>query len=231
LGRFRNWCFQNRFSLREGLLKVNRFPIPGMASVKQQKLSEFANHISQYNTELAGFTVVDKLCFIKKNTVLSGVLDNDSHTREAFARLLEYAGRFNGSTADFLAATALHTDTDTYAPQIERVSLMTMHASKGLEFPVIFIVGCEESLIPHRQPDSEENDIREERRLFYVAMTRAMERLYLSRAQKRSLYGRQVDRSMSSFVADIEKQLKIDESPRLKNKNSVKPQPIQLKLF
>jgi len=62
-------------------------------------------------------------------------------------------------------------------------------------------------------------------------MTRAMERLYLSRAQKRSLYGRQVDRSMSSFVADIEKQLKIDESPRLKNKNPAKPQPVQLKLF
>jgi len=231
LDQFRNWCFQNRFSLQEGLLKVNRFPIPGMASAKQQRLSEFANHISQYHTELAGFSVVDKLRYIKKNTTLSGILDNDSRTRDAFARLLEYAGRFNGSTADFLAATALHTDTDTYAPQIERVSLMTMHASKGLEFPVIFIVGCEESLIPHRKPDSEENNIREERRLFYVAMTRAMERLYLSRAQKRRLHGRQVDRSLSPFVADIEEQLKIDESPRLKNKKHVIPQPVQLKLF
>ena len=60
---------------------------------------------------------------------------------------------------------------------------MTMHASKGLEFPIVFIAGCEESLIPHRSPDREDNDIQEERRLFYVAMTRAMERLYLTRAR------------------------------------------------
>ncbi len=76
-----------------------------------------------------------------------------------------------------------------------------------------------------------ENDIREERRLFYVAMTRAMERLFLTRAKKRRIHGRQFERDLSQFVADIENNLKIDESPRLKNGKIDKQRPLQLKLF
>jgi DNA helicase-2/ATP-dependent DNA helicase PcrA len=125
----------------------------------------------------------------------------------------------------------LHTDTDTYLAGAEKVSLMTMHASKGLEFPIVFIAGCEDALIPHRTPDREDNDIREERRLFYVAMTRAMQRLYLTRASKRRIHGRLFDRRMSPFVADIENQLKIDESPRFKDKKEDAQAPVQLELF
>jgi len=231
LDQFKNWCFQNRFSLQQGLIKVNRFPIPGMAAAKQQKLNDFSNHVSHCQGRLAGLSVADKLRFLHNHTNLSAVLNKDLPIQEAFARLLDYAGRFNGNTTDFLAATALHTDTDTYAPEIERVSLMTMHAAKGLEFPVVFIAGCEETLIPHRQPDREENDIREERRLFYVAMTRAMERLYLTHAKKRRVHGKLFDRNQSQFVDDIEMQLKIDESPRLKKKKSDRQHPVQLNLF
>jgi uncharacterized protein (TIGR00375 family) len=229
--QFKNWCFQNRLSLQAGLIKVNRFPIPGMASAKQQKLTDFSNYISRCRTELAGASVADKLRFLQKNTRLSGILIQDAGSQEAFTRLLDFAEQFDGGAADFLAAAALHTDTDAYAPEIERVSLMTMHASKGLEFPVVFIAGCEETLIPHRRPDREENDLPEERRLFYVAMTRAKERLYLTRAKKRRVHGRQLDRNLSQFVEDIEDQLKIDESPNLKQKKNDTPQPVQLKLF
>lgn len=229
--QFKNWCFQNRLSLEAGLIKVNRFPIPGMASAKQQKLTDFSDYISRCRTELSGASVVDKLEFLQKNTRLSGLLSQDARAQEAFTRLLDFAKHFDGSAVDFLAATALHTDTDAYAPEIERVSLMTMHASKGLEFPVVFIAGCEETLIPHRLPDREENDLPEERRLFYVAMTRAMERLYLTRAKKRRVHGRQLDRNLSQFVEDIENQLKIDESPNPKQKKNDPPLPIQLKLF
>jgi len=231
LDQFKNWCFQNRFSLQNGLIKVNRFPIPGMASAKQQILNDFANQINSCQTELAGWSVVHKLQYLQKNTKLSGRLSSDAHTQEAFAGLLDYAGRFNGNTMEFFASTALYTDTDTYAHDVERVSLMTMHAAKGLEFPVVFIAGCEQTLIPYRKPDSEENDIREERRLFYVAMTRAMERLFLTRAKKRRVHGRQFERDLSQFVADIENNLKIDESPRLKNGKIDKQRPLQLKLF
>jgi superfamily I DNA/RNA helicase len=231
LDQFKNWCFQNRFSLQRGLIKVNRFPVPGMAAAKQQQLSEFSNHISRCQSELAGLSVADKLHFLQKKTRLSAILNKDLHIQEAVDGLLDYAGRFNGNTAEFFAAAALHTDTDTYAPEIEKVSLMTMHAAKGLEFAVVFIAGCEETLIPHRKPDSEENDIDEERRLFYVAMTRAMERLYLTHAKKRRVHGKVFDRKPSQFVADIEMQLKIDESPRVKKKKSEGQHPVQLNLF
>jgi superfamily I DNA/RNA helicase len=108
---------------------------------------------------------------------------------------------------------------------------MTMHAAKGLEFPVVFIAGCEENLIPFRRDNNRQSDIQEERRLFYVAMTRAKDRLYLTRAKKRRLYGKLEDRVVSPFVADIENRLKQDETPRSKMKKKKVSEQMQLKLF
>lgn len=107
---------------------------------------------------------------------------------------------------------------------------MTMHAAKGLEFPVVFIAGCEKDLIPLRRHGAEPADPAEERRLFYVAMTRAMERLYLTRAKKRSVYGELLSRSPSPFLADIENRLKKDDTSKHKKKKKTKEQK-QLKLF
>ena len=180
---------------------------------------------------MAALSVPDRLHYLCQNTPLSGILNQDGRTQEAFSRLIDFAGQFETRTADFLAAAALHTDTDAYLSQVEKVSLMTMHAAKGLEFPVVFIAGCEQDLIPYRKPDSGPNDRQEERRLFYVAMTRAMERLYLTRAAKRRIYGSVHDRKLSPFVTDIENQLKSDESPRIKPQKKNKPQQVQLKLF
>jgi DNA helicase-2/ATP-dependent DNA helicase PcrA len=231
MDQFKNWCFQNRFSLPEGFIKVNRFPIPGMISAKQQLINQFSNHLVQLRTDMAALSVADKLRYLSQNTPLSGILNQNRRIQEAFSDLIDFAGPFEARTSDFFAATALQTDTDTYVLQVEKVSLMTMHAAKGLEFPVVFITGCEQDLIPYRKPDSKQNDFQEERRLFYVAMTRAMKRLYLTRAAKRRIYGRLYDRKLSSFVTDIENQLKSDESPRLKRKKTDKPQQVQLKLF
>ncbi len=229
-GQFKNWCYQNRFSLQEGLFKATRFPIPGMPSNKQQQLTDFSNQIAQYKSDFSTMTAADKLRYLEKNTKLSGMLNRDADTREAFDALVEFARQFETRTLDFLAATALHTDTDAYAARVEKVSLMTMHAAKGLEFPVVFISGCEKGLIPFQRENFEPTDIAEERRLFYVAMTRAMERLYLTRASKRRIYGNTEDRDLSPFVEDIENRLKQDESPRLKKKPK-ENQQVQLKLF
>ena len=91
--------------------------------------------------------------------------------------------------------------------EAEKVILMTLHAAKGLEFPVVFIVGCEKNILPldleHMAGDKEE-----ERRLLYVGMTRAKERLYLLSAKKRRLYGRIYENDPSPFLADIEEELK-----------------------
>ena len=95
-----------------------------------------------------------------------------------------------------------------------------MHAAKGLEFPVVFVAGCEQDYIPFKRNDQQPADLAEERRLFYVAMTRAMERLYLTRAKNRRIYGQTLTRALSPFVVDSENQLKKDESPLPKKKKS-----------
>jgi superfamily I DNA/RNA helicase len=191
-------------------------------------LNQFAYQINQSRIEMSGMTVSQKLRYLEKNTKLFNILNNDSKIKEAFTKLTDLAENFNISTSDFFTATALHTDTDAYTHRGEKVSLMTMHAAKGLEFPVVFIAGCEENLIPLKRPDIEPADIREERRLFYVAMTRAMDSLYLTLAKKRRIYGKLESRVLSPFVADIEKRLKKDERPRMKKK---KGGQVQLKLF
>ncbi len=91
---------------------------------------------------------------------------------------------------------------------------MTLHAAKGLEFPVVFVVGCEDGLVPLHHGGME-TDVEEERRLFYVAMTRARERLYLVRSKKRMLFGEVRSTRPSPFLTDIEEQLKqYDRSKR-----------------
>jgi superfamily I DNA/RNA helicase len=177
---------------------------------------------------MSDLSVADKLLYLEKNTKLFGILNSDTKIKEAFARLVEAASSFGKDLVGFFSTIALHTDTDVYVQQAEKVSLMTMHAAKGLEFPVVFIAGCEEDLIPFKQRNRGQADLEEERRLFYVAMTRAMDRLYLTRAKKRRIYGKLENRVLSRFFADIKDSLKKDETPRLKKKG---PEQIQLKLF
>jgi len=100
-----------------------------------------------------------------------------------------------------------HYTLDEYDFQAEKINLMTMHAAKGLEFPVVFIVGCEERLLP-LQLDGLDADIEEERRLFYVAMTRAKERLYFSRSKVRMIFGKVYKNKPSRYLEDIDRNLK-----------------------
>ena len=231
LDPFKDWCYQNQFTLQQGLLKAVRFPIPGLKPSRQQILNDFSRQLSKYKEIMSGLAVADKLLYLEKNTKLFGILNSDAKIKEAFVRLVEVAADFRTDLIGFFSSIALHTDTDIYTQQAEKVSLMTMHAAKGLEFPVVFISGCEENLIPFKRRNSEQADIEEERRLFYVAMTRAKDRLYLTRAKKRRIYGKLEDRVLSPFVADIENRLKQDDTPRLKKRKKKGPEQRQLKLF
>ena len=105
---------------------------------------------------------------------------------------------------------SLMSDQDELTEKKHGVKLMTVHAAKGLEFTSVFVAGLEEGLFPHRR--DEEEDAEEERRLFYVAITRAHERLYLSYAQTRRLYGTLQVTEPSSFLSDIESHLIIHET-------------------
>lgn len=104
---------------------------------------------------------------------------------------------------DFLDQVALLTDIDEYEDGVNRVSLMTLHSAKGLEFPVVFMVGLEEGLLPYYLRLDNPEELEEERRLCYVGMTRAQERLHLSCAARRSLFGGEQRRIPSRFLRDI----------------------------
>src|SRR5262249_17642819 len=106
-----------------------------------------------------------------------------------------------------LDAAALATDADFFDPRADRVSLLTLHAAKGLEFPVVFIVGLEDGILPLHWGAGGEAATAEERRLFYVGMTRARERLILSRAEQRHWRGRLRRLPPSPFLSDIEQRL------------------------
>lgn len=150
----------------------------------------------------------------------------DAKRADRLKRLIERAKPFDCRLRDFLEFAALQKDADDYDPRADRVTLMTLHASKGLEFPVVFIIGCEEDVIPY-QRDGEPCDIEEERRLFYVGMTRARDKLLLTRAQTRFLFGKTRDHVPSRFlndIADALKEVKKREQRKIENAKPVSPQ-------
>ncbi len=129
----------------------------------------------------------------------------------------------------FLGELAMGAEVDTWDPRAERISLLTLHAAKGLEFRVVFIVGCEQGLLPmafgsHVEPAA----VVEERRLFYVGMTRTIQQLYLCHARKRRWRGKLRERQPSPFLLDIEEQLLERSSTRAGGKRT---RDDQLKLF
>ncbi len=145
----------------------------------------------------------------------------DEHTPEADARLenlrefLSVAQEFANKSEDkslgaFLEQVALVADVDTYDDEADAVTLMTLHSAKGLEFPVVFLAGMEEGLFPHSRAAWESDELEEERRLCYVGITRARERLYLTCADQRMMYGQTDRRLPSRFLEEIPEELLID---------------------
>ncbi len=111
------------------------------------------------------------------------------------------------SLAGFLDEVALYTDIDSHDPGEDAVVLMTMHSAKGLEFPVVFVVGMEEGIFPGLRAIGEQEEMEEERRLCYVALTRAKERLVLTCASQRMLFGRTANNRPSRFAGEIPPEL------------------------
>jgi DNA helicase-2/ATP-dependent DNA helicase PcrA len=116
-----------------------------------------------------------------------------------------------GGLPEFLAEVALFTDVDRYEPGADMVALMTVHTVKGLEFPAVFITGMEEGLFPHVRSMDDPTQMEEERRLCYVGITRAKERLYLSRCRMRHLYGSTSWNPPSRFIAEMPPELLAEE--------------------
>ncbi len=140
---------------------------------------------------------------------------NDNNPEERLENLREFialAGEHNGEApedglAALLERVSLVSDADSYEESEDTVTLITLHQAKGLEFPVVFIVGLEEGLLPHSRSMDSNEDLEEERRLCYVGITRAREQLYLLRAFRRSLWGSSGPTLRSRFLDEIPEEL------------------------
>lgn len=154
----------------------------------------------------------------------------DEKSGERLQQLRRRAIPFENRLGEFLESMFLQKETDLYDPRAGRVTLMTLHAAKGLEFPVVFIAGCEEGLLPYLRGD-EEPDIEEERRLFYVGMTRAQQRLILTHAKSRYLFGQHDHNPPSRFIEDIEQTLKEIETAGRRKPSKEALKNTQLRLF
>ncbi|HXK31797.1 MAG TPA: ATP-dependent helicase, partial [Candidatus Paceibacterota bacterium] len=137
---------------------------------------------------------------------------------ENLRELVSLAARYDGypigeGLEKFLESAALASDQDELKEESNAVRLMTVHASKGLEFPYVFIVGLEEGLFPYEREDESSSDKEEERRLMYVALTRAKHRVFLSYASYRTIFGSKNGTLPSQFLSDISENLLQLETP------------------
>ncbi|MBO6093357.1 MAG: UvrD-helicase domain-containing protein, partial [Oscillospiraceae bacterium] len=180
---------------------------PAMRMRAFAALIEELRAFSEVNTpDLLFDEIIEKTGYIRalkeKNTQED--LARAENVEELKTSILTYMKESGDTTlAGYLANVALYTDLDNYDTSASAVTLMTMHSSKGLEFPHVFIVGMEETIFPSMQAIGESAEMEEERRLCYVAITRAMQTLHLVCARERMLFGKTTSNRVSRFVDEI----------------------------
>lgn len=189
--------------------------VNGLAPRFTNSLGEFKVMIDRFRSMLGDITLTELTeSILQESGYLSGLEARGD--REAIGRMenlrefLSVTKQFEEETSPtdlgaFLEHIALISDVDSYDHEANAVSLMTLHASKGLEFPVVFICGLEEGIFPHSRSLMESEQLEEERRLAYVGMTRAEERLFLTSSNVRTLYGSTKVNAISTFVEEIDK--------------------------
>ncbi|MEG1503002.1 MAG: DNA helicase PcrA [Enterococcus sp.] len=222
--KLRNFAQMHDWSMVEAAQNVDLANISGKAG---RMIGEFGAMITQFQEMIAYLPVTDLVDQVLERT---GYLDElkNQRTLEAESRL-ENLEEFRSVTQEFdkrnaaqteedaeapeeklavfLNDLALVSDLDDYQEESAQVTLMTLHAAKGLEFPIVFLIGMEEKIFPLSRSLMEESELEEERRLAYVGITRAEESLYLTNAFSRTLYGKTQYNQPSRFVAEIDESL------------------------
>ncbi|MGA3150412.1 MAG: UvrD-helicase domain-containing protein [Candidatus Saccharimonadales bacterium] len=197
----------NGYSLLEGLTKVAE--CDSLISKAKQGFTDLADIITSFRAqidELAPPALIDGL--LRRLDYLHFLQDGTPQGEariENVRELLSVASEYGDlGLAGFLEEVTLVSDLDNTDFGSDFVTLMTLHSAKGLEFPVVFITGLEESVLPHSRALYDGAEMEEERRLMYVGMTRAREELYLTYATSRTLYGGRLSNPPSRFLADVE---------------------------
>ena len=235
------------------LLRVINTPKRGIGLKTIQNLTEKANvaNISLFEAiesgkELTFKNIIEKLIEVSKDLTLTELIDKvlnvsglkeelesektlESEVRlenlEEFKSITKAFEEQEGSVSleDFLLEISLISDVEDYKDDPNRVSLMTVHSVKGLEFSNVFVIGLEEGLFPHINSLLERSELEEERRLCYVAITRAKDNLYLINARGRTLFGKEQINPPSRFISEINKDLIDNVSKEEKQEEKINP--------
>lgn len=210
VARLREYAAETGMSFFDAATRAGE--APGLNSAVQKRIGEFTHLVRKYASlrgemsagELAG-SLVDELGLIaeykSEGTVEARArIDNIQELLSAIADAQSENGQPTLET--FLAEASLVSDTDRMDPDRNAVTLMTLHSAKGLEFPVVFIVGMEEGLFPSGMA-IERDEVEEERRLCYVGMTRAMRKLFMTYARSRMKWGERMEQMPSRFLDEV----------------------------
>lgn len=208
------------------MLKVIEGKRGELTGAALEKVSRFDTMMMDIADEARTKPLSETIKFIIARTGIETELkkqgtEEDLSRLENLRELVTLATRYDdlgpeAGVESFIETTALQSDQDELkdASEEDAVRLMTVHAAKGLEFPYVFISGLEEGLFPHERLDDGGIDHEEERRLFYVALTRAEKKVYLTYAHMRTIYGSQRVNIPSSFLNDISKEYVTSDNPR-----------------
>ena len=197
------------------LWEASGSPVPGLPERARTALSRFRAIVEDLRGKAESHAPSDLLEHLLTATGYAALYESsqdseDEARRDNLRELLSSAEEFErsneegASVADYLDAVSLATDADAAAGRgTAPVTLSTLHAAKGLEFPAVFVVGLEEGYLPHAESREDEEELEEERRLLYVGMTRAKDELTLTLADRRLVYGRVQLRSPSRFLEEL----------------------------
>lgn len=201
---------ENNCSLFSVISKAELYPDLSRAAPRMLLFAGMINELASQKDELAPDLLYDQLVertgylrmLEEKHTVEDDA--RAQNIRELKSSIISYKGETDSPSLEgYLADVALYTDMDNYDENADCVVMMTMHSAKGLEFSNVFVVGCEEGIFPGIKAIGEADEMEEERRLCYVAITRAKKRLFLSGARQRMLFGRTTANRVSRFIDEI----------------------------
>ena len=228
--RVEGYALEMKISVFDALSHIDS--IPGISAKASKQLQDFREMMNQFTKKMNVLSVKELTSQVLNETgYLEALIQEDTieaeTRRDNLREFLNVTANYDGNNPDgsleeFLAEVSLVADIDNYVDEGEQLTLMTLHTAKGLEFPVVFILGMEEGTFPHFRSLENDHEMEEERRLCYVGMTRAEEKLFLSYANRRFIYGETYSKIPSRFLEEIPEEF-VD--------NPIKKEPIPVSGF
>lgn len=215
--RLRDWAIANRWQPAEALIELTTNPDVQhpFRSRAYNALTDFGQMFHAWLSLRDDASVSDLIDLILEQTAYRDYIENGSRdqyeAQDRWENVMELHGVAHESPeatlTEFLEQVALVSETDNMEENPNAVTLLTLHAAKGLEFPIVFLTGLEDGILPHSRSLDDSESLQEERRLFYVGLTRAMDRVFVTHAFRRMLWGETEVAVPSRFLRDIPMEL------------------------